>query len=407
MQSVARVLNGTVRMEGVPDQFENRAASIVQSAIDSGSLDRLRAWWLYRCLYSPDPLRERLESVEPLLDIGWDYFSPRTGSPAAGTGPNGRDKGAVASSPSPLDGVRGVAINGEPIGTTPLNTATLRIDPLRTGTGIPTAGFADGSGFTHYKWSLDGGAWSAETPAANPITLSALSAGPHFVEVVGKNDAGFYQDNPIFGEDAVITVSRTWTVDPTSSTLRLNEILASNGGAVNHNGTTPDVVELHNASDAVLNVAGMRLTDDINNPDKFIFPAGATVPARGYLVVYANNADGTPGHHLGFSLGQEGESVYLFAAAAGGGRLLDSITFGPQLTDLSIGRLADGEWALTQPTFGAANRAAQLGDPRALRLNEWLAIGEAPFNSDSHNSSQTRCVSSVEALSEIMSSKLE
>jgi hypothetical protein len=306
--------------------------------------------------------------------VMWDYFSLRTGSPATATGPNGRDKGGVI----PL----GVGIGGESIVTTPLNTATLRVDPLRTGNGIPTVGFADGSGFTHYKWSLDGGAWSAETPTPNPINLSALSAGPHFVEVVGKNDAGFYQDDSIFGEDAIVTVSHTWTVDPTSSTLRLNEILASNGGAVNHNGTTPDVIELHNGSDAALNLTGMRLTDDINNPDKFIFPAGASVPARGYLVVYANNTDGTPGYHLGFSLSQEGESVYLFAAAANGGRLLDSITFGPQLTDLSIGRLADGGWALTQPTFGAANRASQLGDPRALRLNEWLAIGEAPFNSD-------------------------
>jgi hypothetical protein len=314
--------------------------------------------------------------------VMWDYFRPRTGSPASGAGPNGRDLGAVASSPSPLGGVRGVSISGEPIGTTPLNTATLRVDPLRTGNGIPTSGFPNGSGFTHYRWSLDGGAWSAETPTANAINLSALSPGPHFVEVVGKNDAGFYQDDPIFGEDAVITTSRTWTVDPTSSALRLNEILASNGGAVNHNGTTPDVIELHNASDTALNLAGMRLTDDLNNPDKFIFPAGASVDARGYLVVYASNPDGTPGYHLGFTLGQEGDSVYLFAAATSGGRLLDSITFGPQLTDVSVGRLADGTWALTQPTFGAANRAAQLGAPRALRINEWLALGETPFNSD-------------------------
>jgi len=331
--------------------------------------------------------------------VMWEYFAPRTGSPAVGAGPNGRSLGAVSEesvvrseeSPSstthsslltPHSPVRGISISGEPIGVTPLTTATLRVDPLRTGNGIPTAGFADGSGFTHYKWRLDGGPWSAETPTANPIQLNVLSPGPHFVEVVGRNDAGFYQDDPVFGEDAVITVSRTWTVDPTASPLRLNEILASNGGAVVHSGTRPDVIELHNASDAPLSLAGFRLTDDANNPDKFIFPAGATVAARGYLVVYANNADGTPGHHLGFGLGQEGDSVYLFGATATGGRLLDSISFGPQLTDLSIGRLADGEWALTLPTFGAANRAAQLGDPRALRINEWLAIAEAPFNSD-------------------------
>jgi hypothetical protein len=202
------------------------------------------------------------------------------------------------------------------------------------------------------------------------------------VEVAGKNDAGFYSDEPVFGEDAAITLSRTWIVVPGSSPLRINEVLASNGGAVNHFGTTPDLIELYNASDAPLPLTGVRLTDDLDNPDKFIFPGGSSIPGRSYLVVYANNPDGTPGHHLGFNLGQEGEVLYLFNAASAGGALIDSVTFGLQLTDLSVGRLVDGSWTLTQPTFGSANRAAQLGNPRALRINEWLANAEAPFEDD-------------------------
>ncbi len=34
--------------------------SLRQGVIDSGDGDRLKAWWLYRVLYDPDPLRERL-----------------------------------------------------------------------------------------------------------------------------------------------------------------------------------------------------------------------------------------------------------------------------------------------------------------------------------------------------------
>src|SRR3989442_1476087 len=137
--------------------------------------------------------------------------------------------------------VFGASISGEPVGTPPLTTATLLVGINRTGNGIPASGaaFPNGSGFTHYRWRLDGGAWSAETPTANPIMLANLSAGPHFVEVVGKRDSGFYQDDAAFGSEAIVTLSRTWTVDPTASPLRLNEILASNNGAVNHNGTTP------------------------------------------------------------------------------------------------------------------------------------------------------------------------
>ncbi len=306
--------------------------------------------------------------------VMWDWFSLRPGSPALGMGPNGRDQGGVV----PL----GVSISGEPVGTTPSTTATLFVGANRTGNGVLTNGFPNGSGFTHYKWRLDGGAWSAETPTATPIQLTGLSSGAHYVEVTGKRDAGFYQDDPIYGEDAVVTVSRTWTVVPGGSPLRINEVLASNGGAVNHFGTTPDLIELYNASDAPLNLAGMRLTDEVGNPDKFIFPNGASIPARGYLVVYANNTDGTPGHHLGFSLAGEGESLFLYNAASAGGALIDSVEFGLQLIDRSIGRLSDGGWTLTQPTFGLANRAAQLGDSGGLRINEWLAVPQAPYDSD-------------------------
>ena len=61
---------------------------------------------------------------------------------------------------------------------------------------------------------------------------------------------------------------------------------------------------------------------------------------------------------------------------------LDSITFGNQLTDRSIGRGADGVWSLNQPTLGAANTALPTGDVRALKINEWLASGQTPYPDD-------------------------
>jgi len=49
------------------------------------------------------------------------------------------------------------------------------------------------------------------------------------------------------------------------------------------------------------------------------------------------------------------------------------VVFGIQLTDRSIGRMADGDWRLTQPTFGSANAAQPSGEVRQLQINEWLA----------------------------------
>ena len=315
----------------------------------------------------------------------WDWFSLRTGSPATGAGPNGRDLGAVvppASSGAQAEELKGVSLSGEPASTTPRTTATLTVGINRTGHGIPTGGFPNGSGYTHYKWRLDGGAWSAETPLTTPISLTGLANGPHYVEVTGKNDAGLYQDDAALGADAAVTRSRTWTVNTSLAGVRLNEVLAANQSAFVHYGTTPDLIELYNENDTDFDLSGLRLSNDPLNPSKFVFPEGSSIAARSYLVVFANNADGTPGYHLGFNLSQQGENLFLYDVAERGGALLDSVSFGPQLDDLSIGRLADGSWALTVPTFGAANRAARLGDPTRLRLNEWLTIGTAPYDTD-------------------------
>ena len=119
-----------------------------------------------------------------------------------------------------------------------------------------------------------------------------------------------------------------------------------------------------------LALTGMALTDNADEPFKFRFPSGATIGPGQYLVLYADSESTPPGYHLGFALKADGDDLYLFSSE---GRLIDSVIFGPQLTDLSIGRLADGTWGLTRPTFGAANIAERTGDVRAVKINEWLA----------------------------------
>jgi hypothetical protein len=132
------------------------------------------------------------------------WFAPQPGSPALGTGPNGRNQGGVI----PI----GISVNGEPAGTTSQTSATLTLGFNRTGHGIPTAGWPNGAGYVSYRWRLDSGAWSLETPIANSIVLNGLANGPHHVEVSGKRDSGLFQDDPLYGVEAVVTLSKTWTV---------------------------------------------------------------------------------------------------------------------------------------------------------------------------------------------------
>jgi hypothetical protein len=325
-----------------------------------------------------DPLLKRVPQVSETYftnwasaQVLWDWFSLQSGSPARGTGPNGRDQGGVI----PI----GASVAGEPPATNNQTTATLTVGIVRTGNGIPVSGWPSGSGYIDYKWRFDSGNWSAPTPTTTPITLSGLTNGPHHVEVTGLRDSGWYQDDPVFGPDALVTTSRTWTVNtsyvpPALPTIRLNEILALNSTTLTNAGTTPDLIELYNCGSVPVDLSGMGLTDNATSPYKYTFPVGTPLLGPGqFLVLYADNATSAPGTHLGFNLNASGEAVYLHDKSASGAALLDSIDFGVQIPDLSLGRGADGTWVLCSPTFGANNVAVPLADPDNLKINEWLA----------------------------------
>ena len=58
--AVERLLTGTSRSRGVPDDFAVHAARLARLAVAGRDLGRLKAWWVYRLLLGPDPLAERL-----------------------------------------------------------------------------------------------------------------------------------------------------------------------------------------------------------------------------------------------------------------------------------------------------------------------------------------------------------
>jgi hypothetical protein len=248
-------------------------------------------------------------------------------------------------------------ISNEPRSPTPFRNASLVVG---------------GEAITHYRFKLNNGTYGAETPVSTLITLPLLPQGStNTVYVIGKNT------NNVWQSTNAPTVSSTWVVNTNTPTVRLNELLASNVAGAPHNGMFPDTLELFNDGTAPVALDGLRLTDDKDTPGKFTFPPGTTLGIGTYLVVYLNNADGTPGLHTGFSVDADGDQVYLFDRVTNGPAILDSVSFGPQITDLSIGRISASEWALTQPTFGSANVTQSLGSLSNLRLNEWLAASGA------------------------------
>jgi hypothetical protein len=252
-------------------------------------------------------------------------------------------------------------LSGEPTTQTYLNSATLTVG---------------GQGVTHYRYRINGGAYGPETPVGVPIQLTGLSDGTYIVYVIGRDAAMNWQ------AETSATLSKPWTVLSGLRRIVINEVLARNVMAVNHGGAFPDLVELHNPRATDVDLSGWRLTDDLNTPNRFVFPAGTSIPNGGYLVLYGNNPDGSPGIHIGFGLGQDGDALYLLGPVAEGDRAIDSVEFGFQLADLSIGRVQGENWALCHPTFGSANILEPVGSPGVLKINEWLANGVSPFLDD-------------------------
>jgi hypothetical protein len=325
--------------------------------------------------YIGNALLTHIPTVAEAQFDSWDqaqvmrqWLSPRAGSPARGSGPEGKDKGGVIP--------RGVYITGQPVGTNNQASVTLHIGLNRQGSGIPASGWPQGSGYTAYKWRLDAGPWSAETSIDQPIQLTGLANGPHSVDVAGKTDGGLYQDDPMFGPDATITSTGTWYVDTGAAPLlqvRINEILARNVSSLTNNDSSPDLVELYNYGSANADLSGLRLSQHVAGTVPFILPAGTTLGAGEFLVLYADVKTTNQGIHLGFALNASGDTLYLFDQSS---NLLDSVQFGQQIPDFSVGRGFDGTWTLCRPTPGSANAPAALGDPQGLRINEWLTDRE-------------------------------
>ena len=140
----------------------------------------------------------------------------------------------------------------------------------------------------------------------------------------------------------------------------INELMASNTGTLaDPQGEYDDWIELRNVTDQEVELTGRYLSDEPNNPRKWSFPAGTTIAANGYLIVWADeDSTDTPGLHASFRLSSsDGDEIFLTDTDANLNAVLDSVVFGSQETDRSYGRTAadPGEFDFMRPTPGLAN----------------------------------------------------
>lgn len=124
--------------------------------------------------------------------------------------------------------------------------------------------------------------------------------------------------------------------------VTINELLASNdstGTITDPAGQNDDWIELYNNTDEEISLNGYYLTDDPIDLRKWPFPAGTTIDADGYLIVWADGELSQSGLHANFKLSKAGEDLLLVHSD---GSIIDQVTFGEQATNLPIARIPNG-----------------------------------------------------------------
>ncbi|MEA3224528.1 MAG: lamin tail domain-containing protein, partial [Planctomycetota bacterium] len=167
--------------------------------------------------------------------------------------------------------------------------------------------------------------------------------------------------------------------------LVINEVMASNRNSIRDpQGEYDDWIEIYNASADPVNVDGMYLTDNPDNPTMWRIPANSrgatTIPAGGYLLIWTDGDVGDVGLHANFKLNADGEQVALFAGD--GVTLIHSLEFGDQTSDMSFGSYqngADNSRFLANVTPGAENDGAYLGEVEAPQFSYKRGFYDRPF----------------------------
>ena len=131
----------------------------------------------------------------------------------------------------------------------------------------------------------------------------------------------------------------------------LNEFMANNAnGHTDEDGEFEDWLELYNPSPAAVSLGGWSLSDDAAVPNRSELPDDLSVPASGFLVLFADD-EPVGDLHLLFKLAREGGTVVL----SQDGVVVDRVSYPEQGTDVSLARTPDGgvDWVTTDaPTPG-------------------------------------------------------
>ncbi|KAA3618714.1 MAG: T9SS C-terminal target domain-containing protein [Calditrichaeota bacterium] len=219
-----------------------------------------------------------------------------------------------------------------------------------------------------------------------PLRCEALPApGYRFVGWQGISEESNNAINIVLNLPADLQANFQPAAFADYAALRINEIMAVNNTTLaDAAGEYDDWIEIYNASDRSINLAGLFVTDDLSIPNKWQIPstnfAETTIEPGGYKILWADNQPEQGLLHVNFKLSGNGEYVGLAFGAGEEFSFIDSLQFGTQTADISFGRAESDGIALTffeSPTPGAENGIISTADE--LLTGPHVAILEQNF----------------------------
>jgi hypothetical protein len=160
---------------------------------------------------------------------------------------------------------------------------------------VPMAGMAVASPpfsvLTPETYDLEPEDFTSVTIRFTPMTTKTFNGNVVFSG--GQGSGVLVQGTSISGNAAI------------TSGIRINEVAPWNTRGIQDSyGAYPDWIELYNENSEAVDLGGWTLTDDPENIEVYpLLPSGTSIPARGYLIIFATAETSLPGElHVGFEL---------------------------------------------------------------------------------------------------------
>ena len=107
-------------------------------------------------------------------------------------------------------------------------------------------------------------------------------------------------------------IQQALPVYSSNNMISINEIMISNKSTLmDFDGQSSDWIEIVNKGDAVINLEGYGLSDNLTEPEKWVFPYYEIQPNE-FLVVFASGKDTVNNNqiHTNFKLNSKGERLF-------------------------------------------------------------------------------------------------